>query len=270
MHNLAFAPHLNGFDVEVMRADGDHVELRVVATRPRAACPVCHQPSSRVHSRYERHVADLPWSRARVMLRVLARRFRCVVAECPRRIFCERLPGLVAVYARCTELLTALLQAVGFALGGRPATRLVHHFHPQTSRSTLLRLVRRAPAPPLHRTPRVLSVDEWSYRRGRADALILVDLERHQVVDLLPDASAATLATWLRAHPVVEVLSRDRSGPFAEAGRAAAPHAVQVADRFHLLRNLGRATERVLRHHATWLGRLPAPVSRTCSLPFST
>jgi transposase len=74
-----------------------------------------------VHSRYERHIADLPWSGVRVTLHLLARRFRCLFTDCPRRIFCERLPFLVAAYARRTRPLTALLQALGFALGGRPA-----------------------------------------------------------------------------------------------------------------------------------------------------
>jgi transposase len=265
MHDLAFAPHLADFEVYPLSIAADRVELRVIAVQPQAACPVCHELSSRVHSRYERCVADLPWNRARVLFRVQARRFRCLVAGCTRRIFCERLPALVAVYARRTAGLTALWQAVGLALGGRPGGRLVGQFFPITSRTTLLRLVRRVPDPPPARRVQVLSVDEWSYRRGRQYGMILVDLERHLAIDLLPDASAATLARWLREHPSVQVLSRDRSGPFAEGGRQGAPQAVQVADRFHLLRNCGRMTERIARRHATLIGRLPAP--RPAGLP---
>jgi transposase len=265
MRDLAFLPHLEGFAVEPLHVDAERVELRVVPTEAGAPCPLCHCVSARVHSRYERSVADLPWSRARVVLRVQARRFRCLVAECPRRIFCERLPTVAAVYARRTPWLSLLLRAVGIALGGRPAARLVGALHLGTSRMTLLRLVRRAPEPPPGRTPRVLSVDEWSYRRGRRYGIILVDLERRRPIDLLPDASTAALAAWLRAHPGIRVVSRDRSGPFAEATRQAAPAAIQVADRFHLLRNLGRVAERVARRHATLIGRLPAP--GTASLP---
>ena len=259
MRDLAFLPHLEGFAVEPLHVDAERVELRVVPTEVRAPCPLCGCVSARVHSRYERSVADLPWSRARVVLRVQARRFRCLVAECPRRIFCERLPTVAAVYARRTPWLAILLCAVGIALGGRPAARLVGDLHLGASRMTLLRLVRRAPEPPPGRTPRMLSVDEWSYRRGRRYGTILVDLERRRPVDLLPDASTATLTAWLRAHPGIRVVSRDRSGPFAEATRQAAPSAIQVADRFHLLRNLGRVAERVARRHATLIGRLPAP-----------
>ena len=259
MRDLAFVPHLNGFAVEPLHFGAKRVELRVAATAARAPCPLCRHPSARVHSRYERRVADLPWSRSRVVLRVQARRFRCLVAECPRRIFCERLPAVAAVYARRTPWLAALLCAVGIALGGRPAARLVGDLHLSASRTTLLRLVRRAPEPLSDRAPSVLSVDEWSYRRGRRYGTILVDLDRHRPIDLLPDASTATLAEWLRAHPGIRVVSRDRGGPFAEATRQAAPSATQVADRFHLLRNLGRVAERVAPRHATLIGRLPAP-----------
>ena len=83
MHDLAFLPHLTGFAVQPLRIDAERVDLRATAIQRWAACPVCRRPSSRVHSRYERHVADLPWNRARVVLHVLARRFRCAFAECP-------------------------------------------------------------------------------------------------------------------------------------------------------------------------------------------
>jgi transposase len=133
MHELAFLLHLSDFAVERLHVGTDRVELRVTAIRRQAACLVCHRPSARVHSRYERQVADLPWNCARVRLRAVARRFRCAVTACPRRIFCERLPSLVGIYARCTGLLTELLQAVGLALGGRPGRRLARRLHLSTS-----------------------------------------------------------------------------------------------------------------------------------------
>jgi transposase len=195
---------------------------------------VCQRPAARVHSRYERHIADLPWSGVRVTLHVLARRFRCLFNDCPRRIFCERLPSLVAACARRTHPLTALLQALGFALGGRPGVRLLSRLHLVASRMTLLRLVRAAPESPVP-TPRVLGVDDWAFRRGRVYGTILVDLGQHRAVELLPEATVPVVVDWLQQHRGIEVLSRDRGGVYAEAGRRGAPEAVQVADRFHLL-----------------------------------
>jgi len=203
-------------------------------------------------------VADLPASGARVTLSIVARRFRCRVGKCRRRIFCERLPGVVAAHARHTHRLAGTLQSIGLALGGRPGARLAAKLHTPTSRGTLLRLVRALPDPP-STTPRVLGVDEWAFRRGRRYGTILVDLEHCRPVELLPEATATAFATWLREHRSPEIISRDRGGAYADGARQGAPGALQVADRFHLLRNLGDATERVLRRHMDQLQRIPPP-----------
>jgi transposase len=105
----------------------------------------------------------------------------------------------------------------------------------------------------------VLSIDYFAFRKGRTYGTIVVDLERHRVVDLLLDRSADSVATWLAERPGAEVVSRDRGGDYAEGARRGAPEAIQVADRFHLLRNLGDVTRRVLQRHASAVQRLPAP-----------
>jgi len=98
---------------------------------------------------------------------------------------------------------------------------------------------------------RVLGVDDWSRRKGRDFGTILVNLEQQRIIDLLPDRTADTLAAWLRGHPEVEVVSRDRAGACAEGIRHGAPQAQQVADRFHLHKNATDALERYLiRQHA--------------------
>ena len=84
---------------------------------------------------------------------------------------------------------------------------------------------------------RVAGIDDWAWRKGASYGTIIVDLERRRVVDLLADRSAETTADWLKKHPEVEVVSRDRAGLYAEAARQGAPQARQVADRFHLVQN---------------------------------
>jgi hypothetical protein len=91
-----------------------------------------------------------------------------------------------------------------------------------------------------------LGLDDWARRRGRTDATILVNLQTHTIIDLLPDREVATVAAWLALHPEVQVLSRDRAGAYAEAIRPGAPQVTQVADRWHLLQNIGDAVERAL------------------------
>jgi transposase len=218
-----------------------HVDL---SSRRRAAvCPSCQQRSRAVHSVYRRTVADVPLAGTTLVLHLQVRRFFCRHAACPRRIFAERFPSLVPVRGRHSLGVCTALRHVGLAIGGRAGARLARTLGLAGSYRTILRLVHGAPCP-LLAAPRVIGLDEWAWRRGRRFGTIVCDLERHHVLDLLPERSALAVARWLQAHPSVEIVCRDRSRLYAEGIRHGAPQAVQVVDPFHLMQNLGEALER--------------------------
>ena len=234
--------------LDQVAVERDTVRLELTATAPQARCPCCAVSSSSIHSRYQRHLTDLPWGMRVVRLQLTVRKFVCRNATCPRRIFTERLPDLVAPSARKTDRLIAILRAIGVALGGNAGARLATHLRLPASPATLLRLVRLAPMPQ-PRALQAVGVDEWAWRRGHRYGTILVDLASHRVVDLLPDRSAATVAAWLAAHPTIRVVCRDRSDLYADGMRRGAPQAVQVIDRFHLVQNLRQVLETFLLDH---------------------
>ena len=116
--------HLRGLRLEHVLVADTGLSLSLSTTRRTAQCPLCSRRSRRVHSRYLRTIADLPWAGRSIILRVQVRRFFCRNRHCPRAIFAERLPALVAPRARRTCGLQALLLDIACALGGQAGARL--------------------------------------------------------------------------------------------------------------------------------------------------
>ena len=247
--------HLDAWHLDDARAQ---ITLLISSTQAAPRCPTCDVPAPHVHSRYTRTLADLPWSGYAILWRLRVRKLFCRNRTCPRRIFTERLPGIVAPWARRTVRLTAHLLAIALALGGAAGARLSRSLGLTVSRNTLLRVIRRTPSLAVV-SPQVLSVDDFALRKRHTYGTILVDLARRRPLALLPDREAATVARWLQAHPGVDIFVRDRAEAYAEAARLGAPTACQVADRFHLLQNLADVLIQVFTAHASQLARVHPP-----------
>jgi transposase len=230
------------------------ITIVVQAMQPQARCPKCQHPSSCLHSHYQRTVADLPWHGVTVKLQLQTRKFRCRNELCVQKVFCERLPKVVNAYARKTIRLNGALTVLAFALGGEAGARAACGLNLHVSGDTLLRRIRSAAITEVSNL-KVLGVDDWAKRKGHSYGTILVDLEQHRPIDLLPDRESTTLAAWLTAHPGIEIISRDRSQAYALGIHEGAPHAFQIADRFHLLMNVREVLKKFLLRQSRQLRR---------------
>ena len=238
-HEITLAPC--GLAIESIETEADKLRIGARPLSTTAVCPVCRTMSARIHSHYRRTLIDLPSQGRRVVLSINARRFRCVLVDCRRQIFAERLETTVgAPFARRTARLEGIVHHLGLALGGRAGQSFAKRLLLPVSNDTLLRVVRRR-AIQRPREPRVIGIDDFAWKRGHRYRTIICDLERRCIIDLLPDREAATATAWLAGHPSINIIARDRGAGYRQAAAEGRPDAVQVADRWHLMENASAA-----------------------------
>ncbi|WP_165422819.1 ISL3 family transposase [Ktedonosporobacter rubrisoli] len=245
-----FLPLPEGVSITSVEEDATSVLVHIACHHPCALCPGCSCSSDRIHGAYVRTVADLPAGGRRVILKLRVRRFVCPTSTCSHSIFTERLDSLVHSYARMTNRLSETLQTLGFATCGELGERLAPKLGMQVSGPTLLRRMRARIYTPPTSVP-IVGIDDWAWKKGMTYGTLVVDLQSRRPIELLEDRSAQTAETWLRSHPEITLVSRDRGGDYAAAAKRGAPQAEQVADKFHLLKNLRERIKEVMdRRHS--------------------
>src|SRR5258706_4827303 len=241
---MTIIPDLSDLVLEQVSMTAE-VTITVRAASPTAPCPCCGIISQRIQSRYTRTLRDLPASGRPVHLVLHVRRFFCQESTCVRKIFAERFPALTLPRVKFTLRLQEALREMGFELGGEAGARLGKKLSYPGSPDTILRLVKRAELPAAS-APRVVGLDDWSWKRRLRYGTLICDLESRKPLDVLPDRSVETVSVWFQKHPSVEIVSRDRSSQYAAAIKKGAPQALEVADRWHLGKNLAESLETLL------------------------
>lgn len=212
------------------------------AAKPVGICLDCGTQSRHRHGWHNRRLQDLPVQGQVVKIELALNRWQCRHRKCGRRTFTDRLPEIASPYMRRTQRMAEIVGLVGHKMGGRPGEHLMLRLGMPVSDDTILRQLKRDnPVSTQKDIIRVVGIDDWSWRHSSRYGTIMVDLERHSVVDVLEDRSVESAKSWLQERPTIQVVSRDRCGLYAQAAREGAPQARQVADRFHLVQNLREA-----------------------------
>ena len=234
MERSPFLPLPEGMVLGQVEITQTQLTVEVISTQPCAHCPGCGNSSDAVHCQYQRTVHDVPCGGRSVVLRLKVRKFFCLTATCQRKVFAERLPDLVQPWARVSNRLLEELKALGLSASAEVNERLAPRLGMKLKAPTLLRYLRTLP-PPSDAPVRQLGLDDFAIRRGDCYGTLLVNLQTHRPLDLLPDRTAEAVIPWLLKHPEIDVVSRDRASAYADAVNRALPHATQVADRYHLV-----------------------------------
>lgn len=234
-----------GMEIDQIHISQTGLVVEVASTTPSSRCPLCLEPSSHIHSYYHRTLKDAPCVGRQLQLSLTVRKFLCQNADCSRKVFSERIADLAEPWARMTTRLKEQITSIGLATSGKAGIRLGDRLGIETSRNTTLRRIMEIPDE-ARASVVYLGIDDFAFRRGYQFGTILVDLESHRPIDVLPDRRAETAAAWMRDNPDIHVVSRDRASAYAKAAAEAVPQAIEVADRFHVCKNLTEATQLLL------------------------
>jgi transposase len=250
-------PHFPHLEIQSIQQECEHITITLVSTRDSDRCPTCQLQTLARHGWFTRRIQSLPSLGQAVVFLIQGRRFRCPNTDCPRKTFREDLSLLADRYQRRTQAAVHLLCSIAATAGGQPGARLAAQLPLPASRTTLLRCLMRHAVRPVE-APRVVGVDDFAWTKRRRYGTILVDLETHRVLALLADCEVETVAAWFRQHPSVQIVTRDRSSSFADAIRRGAPHALHIADRFHLHMNAMTCLETILTREQATIRRVAA------------
>lgn len=255
---------VDGLIVDRCSVASDGVTATVRSSRDSCECPYCGRVSRSVHSIYERSLMSLPVSALRMAITFRARRFRCANARCKRKTFAEQVEDLTWRYSRITVGVRRLIEKGLPEMSAVKCSHLSAAYGIPRSPSTCLRMTYRMPLPrPDPASVRRVRIDDFALRKGQEYGTSLMDADTGKVIGMVAGRSTEAAERLLAQYRNVEVISRDRSGAYASAASSALPGAIQVADRFHLVKNCGDSlAEQIKESRASLIDEVSAILDR--------
>ena len=216
----------------------DKYEFCLISTSSNGKCPKCNKVCFKEHDyQLRKDVRDLPILGKSVRLSIWHKKYFCCNPECIVEIFTES-SEFIDSYTRFTARCKKYILSLASHVSAETASKLLKLQGINVSGDTLLNMLKNAGEKYEHAPPRKIGVDDWSYRKGHNYGTIICDLETHEVIDVLEGRDGETLKKWLREHPEVEIVTRDRASSYSSAVTSVIPQAIQIADRFHISQNL--------------------------------
>jgi transposase len=215
MPTTPLLPLPDGLEITSISETEQELLVRVTSNRVSSPCPVCSTPSFSIHSYYRRKPLELPCAGRSLRLLLSVKKFFCRIESCPQRIFTERLPDLIKPSSRLTTRLRMLVQAICTAFNANGGARLGEQLGIHFTRETFLRSLYLLSTPSVGNV-KAVGIDDFAWKRGKRYGTVIIDLETHRLLDVLPDREAESVKQWLAAHPEIEIVSRDRAGAYAE------------------------------------------------------
>lgn len=244
--------------VDSVEQSDDHLLIKSHFKGKTGICPYCGSRSRHVHSRYHRTLRDLPILETGIHVRIHARKFFCINKQCSHKTFAEQ-PGIeVFRYQRRTRRCDVKVFQIGGTNSSLTAQRILNAWQIPISNWTILRGLHKVTVPDMPNVKQI-GVDDWAYRKGVSYGSIIINLETHSYLGLLGDREHDSFYKWLQAHPNVRTVSRDRSTEYSAAIASINRNIIEVADRFHLVKNMSERTSRIINEHYGEYKRLARP-----------
>lgn len=236
----------SAYQVTLRREDSHGYEFELQSRSRRAICPYCGTESARLHGFHERTARDLPILGKSVKLIIVHNRFSCDNSECETPVFTER-SEFIGFHSQFTHRCSEYMLKVATYVSGEAAVRILKYQGIRVSGDTLLNMLKASAEIRESKPVTKIGVDDWAYRRGQKYGTLICDLETHEILDVLEGRDSETFEKWLRGHPEIEIVSRDRASSYASAVKKVLPDAVQIADRFHITKNLLEALNETMK-----------------------